>query len=224
MSVFFLRRGVSKGIKFAHNYALGESVYLRVNNILTEFRVIRQINPDHQTYDNSCDGTWLLSNNIITTMKWADTFCDYENSNIHTFLNTDFYNMLSINAQNAIKEIKIPYIAKTQNSFETMSGQDGLTTKVFILSAAECFQDTTARDGELISSLDTKSYYEEIATSWWTRSISNNLNEDVINISDTDGLLNFNNNYQKELGIRPAIIIPYNTKFYEGSNILKGVM
>ena len=55
--VFFLKRGQVSTGKPASDYTVGESVFLNVNGVSTEFFVVHQGNPDASIYDTSCNGT-----------------------------------------------------------------------------------------------------------------------------------------------------------------------
>ena len=63
-------------------------------------------------------------------MKWDSTNNDYGNSDIHAYLNNEFFSLFDTNIQSAIKQVKIPYF----NSSEVKNGANGLSTKVFLLS------------------------------------------------------------------------------------------
>jgi hypothetical protein len=53
--------------KSAGSYAVGESVFLGLNGVNTEFIVVHQGNPDSTKYDSSFDGTWLLMKDLYYT-------------------------------------------------------------------------------------------------------------------------------------------------------------
>ena len=78
------------GIK-ASELAVGSSVFLMENGSPAEYLVVNQGIPNnHHSYDSSCDGTWLLRKNIYEKRVWDSTNHDYANSDIHTYLNSDF--------------------------------------------------------------------------------------------------------------------------------------
>lgn len=223
MSVFFRKRGtIDTVIKSASNYAIGEKVYLYVGGVLTEFIVVRQVSPDGELYDNSCNGTLLLCNSIIKKMKWNSSITNYASSEVHTYLNDTFFNLLDDNVKEVVKEVRLPYIS-TIGSSVVSSGENGLTTKVFILSAAEISSTSTTRDGIAISYPASVAYFEDLPTQWWTRSISTTSNENFIYTMNTEGNIESVNSSELELGVRPALILPYNAKFDENANLFRGV-
>lgn len=151
MSVFFKRRGQYDSlIKQLSNYAIGDSVFFKVNNQLEEFLVIRHINPSSKYYDETFNGTWIIKKNPIIDVSF------YDINNV----TTNFLNSLETNLRNEIKQVKLP----VDNKFEI--------TKCFIPSAAE-LDATYNLDG-------SKLYYEVPRTNQWTRTsntalINNNL-------------------------------------------------
>ena len=142
MSVLFTRRGKAPAGgnsggsgTLASDIEVGSSVFLKLNGTLTEFLVVHQGNPDTSMYDTSCDGTWLLMKDIYTGMSFGNSN-DYANSNVHTYLNGDFFSLFDAGVQSAIKLVKIPYVVGT-TSTTVASGSNGLSTKVFLLSSYE---------------------------------------------------------------------------------------
>lgn len=138
----------------ASNYAVGDSVFLPIsttNGIKnTEFVVIHQGNPNRALYAENCTGTWVMLKyytvfktqpNAPTPQKaWDSTDNDYANSDIHGFLNGEYYTAFSSNVRNAIKEVNIPYYYGNGGATngEVRTGSNGLSTKIFLLSNDEC--------------------------------------------------------------------------------------
>ena len=116
--------------------SVGSSVYLNVNGTKTEFLVVNQGLPS-SLYDSSCNGTWLLMKQIYTTRTWDSSNNDYENSDIHSYLNGTFLGLLDSDIQAAVKQVKIPYRKGTGSGGSTVSGSSGLSTKIFLLSGYE---------------------------------------------------------------------------------------
>ena len=140
----FMRKGEThtapkmSGI-LASELAVGSSVYLMENGVTTEYLVVNQGNPSGSSlYDDSCDGTWLLRKDIKEKRQWnSSDVNDYENSLIHPWLNGDFFNQFGVIEQSIIKQVKIPYRAGQGQGTTITGGSSGLSTKVFLLSAAE---------------------------------------------------------------------------------------
>jgi len=167
---------------------VGTSVYLKVNNSLVEFIIINQgIPSDSDLYDTSCNGTWLMMKDIYTTNIWDSSDNKLAESDIHTYLNNTFYNLLDSVAQSAIKEVKIPYQSYyTSNTAANvmMTGSNGLSAKVFSLSGYEVGWTQSNNkafpiDGAVVeyfancSAVDTKriAYMNNTANNWWLRSM-----------------------------------------------------
>ena len=142
--------------------SIGSSIYLNVEGGKREFLIVNQGLPS-LSYDDSCDGTWLLMKDIYELRAWNEnisTSNSYSKSSIHNYLNSKFLELLDPDIQNVIKLVKIPY-AKTSDTTDSSasgsmtgsttsgsmtgsttsgsvaSGSKGLMTKIFLLSLAE---------------------------------------------------------------------------------------
>jgi len=117
--------------------AVGSIVKIKVNGTLQEFIVVHQGIPSN-IYDKSCDGTWLLMNDIYENRKWSSSKSnDYRNSSINNYLNDTFLNLIDSDIRNIIRQVKIPYRHGKGSDREVNVGADGLSVKIFLLSACE---------------------------------------------------------------------------------------
>ena len=198
--------------------AVGSIVKIKVNGASKDFIVVQQGNPNTGTYDSSCAGTWLLMKDIYTTMKWDGSNNDYKNSDVHSYLNGTFYNLIDSDIRNAIKQVKIPYQNGTGSGGSLATGSNGLSTKVFLLSGYEVGWTTSdngyfPKDGVRLAYFGNSSggnskriaYNGSSAAIWWLRSPYTNDNNYVWCVStDGSGSSWYNNSY----GVRPAFILP----------------
>jgi hypothetical protein len=231
---------VSKGIVvpklgiLAADLNVGESVFLNVNGVLTEFIVIHQGVPNSTTYDVSCDGTWLMMKNVYIKSAFDSSNTDYANSDVHAYLNGTFLGLLNTEVQDAINQAKIPYKKGTGTSTSTVqTGSNGLSAKVFLLSSYELgwttsnytsmpvigtclnyFEGTSATDSKRIGR------YSGTATRWWTRT-PNKATANIMTVGENGNLGSFG--YSNSYGVRPALIISKNTLFDEKTHEFKGV-
>lgn len=197
--------------------AVGSSVYLKVNGVNTEFLVVHQGKPS-SLYDDSCNGTWLLMKDIYKTMDWDGSNNDYKNSDVHSYLNGTFLGLLETDIQNAIKQVKIPYRNGTGSGGTTVSGANGLSTKIFLLSGYEVgwttsdnqyfpvdgakldyFTASSAGNSKRIANLNGT------ATLWWLRSPRTG-NTDYVWFVSSNGDYNFWH-YSGTDGVRPALVL-----------------
>lgn len=192
---------------------IGSIVQLNVGGVATNFIVVHQGKPS-SVYDNSCDGTWLLIENIYTKRAWDSTDNDYENSDIHTYLNDTFLGLLDKSIQNAALQAKIPYTKGTGNG-TVLTGSNGLSTKIFLLSATELGLENNYINVEGavldyfngISDSDRVRIYSGSKTSWWSRSpmVGNKLSVNMVSaVSGTAS----RNSATYTHGICPALILP----------------
>lgn len=228
----------------ASDLAVGIIVKLMEGGVATDYLVVNQGIPSASSlYDASCDGTWLLRKECYDNRQMSQSISNaYENSNVQTFLDGDFFNSLGTIEQSTIRQVKIPYRQGSGSSSTVVSGSNGLSTKVFLLSGYEVGFTTEVNskipvDGaklDYFESGDTSggtnrskriAYYSGSTVSWWLRS-------PYFSQSDTrkwmmvevykDGQLQctITTNYQYS---RPALIVPKTALFDKDTMILKGV-
>lgn len=199
--------------------AIGSTIKLKVNGSAKDFIVVHQGKPS-SVYDDSCNGTWLLMKDIYENRQWhSSNTNDYANSTIHSYLNSTFLNLFESNIKNAIKQVKLPYRKGSGTSTTVTSGSNGLSAKIFLLSATETsFNFSTMPSGEgaelayfkgcADNSSDSKrvAYLNGSAASWWLRS-PNCYNFVSALYVCSDGDWN-NNGCSDSGGIRPALILP----------------
>lgn len=190
--------------------AVGSIVKIKVNGAAKDFIIVHQGLPS-SAYDASCNGVWVVMKDIYTTMKWDGSNNDYLNSDMTAYLNGTFISLIDADIRNAIKQVKIPYTNYSNNN--VMSGSNGLSCKVFLLSGTEVgfsgvsYMNT---EGAKLSYFDSASkrvaYNGSSAAIWWLRSPYANDSYYVWYVY-SDGSSYYywcSNSY----GVRPAFILP----------------
>jgi hypothetical protein len=199
--------------------AIGSTIKLKVNGSAKDFIVVHQGKPS-SVYDDSCNGTWLLMKDIYENRQWhSSNTNDYANSTIHSYLNSTFLNLFESNIKNAIKQVKLPYRKGSGTSTTVTSGSNGLSAKIFLLSATETsfsFSSMPSGEGAELAyfkgcadnSSDSKrvAYLNGSATNWWLRSPSCSNFYGALGVG-SDGDWNFSV-CSGSCGIRPALILP----------------
>ena len=199
--------------------AIGSTIKLKVNGSAKDFIVVHQGKPS-SVYDDSCNGTWLLMKDIYENRQWhSSNTNDYANSTIHSYLNSTFLNLFESNIKNAIKQVKLPYRKGSGTSTTVTSGSNGLSAKIFLLSATETsfsFSSMPSGEGAELAyfkgcadnSSDSKrvAYLNGSATGWWLRSPLCDYFDGALYVgSNGDWYCYFCSNSD---GIRPALILP----------------
>lgn len=199
--------------------AIGSTIKLKVNGSAKDFIVVHQGKPS-SVYDDSCNGTWLLMKDIYENRQWhSSNTNDYANSTIHSYLNSTFLNLFESNIKNAIKQVKLPYRKGSGTSTTVTSGSNGLSAKIFLLSATETsfsFSSMPSGEGAELAyfkgcadnSSDSKrvAYLNGSATYWWLRSPDCNYFGRALYVysgGDWNG-----GSCSGSYGIRPALILP----------------
>ena len=206
---------------------VGSSVFMRVNNVLTEFLVVHQGNPDVNIYSTTFDnGTILLMKNIYENKQWnSSNLNDYANSTLNAYLNSDFLTLFDANIQAIIKQVKVPYRQGSGTSTTVTSGENGLSCKIFLLSGAEV--GFARRDASYLPTNEgvKLNYFESgtgtsatkkrigklngSAAGWWNRSPSCDDSRYASGVfSDGEPYHDYCSN---SFGVRPALVLPNNT-------------
>lgn len=190
--------------------AVGSIVKIKVNGAAKDFIIVHQGLPS-SAYDASCNGVWVVMKDIYTTMKWDGSNNDYLNSDMTAYLNGTFISLIDADIRNAIKQVKIPYTNYSNNN--VMSGSNGLSCKVFLLSGTEVgfsgvsYMNT---EGAKLSYFDSASkrvaYNGSSAAIWWLRS-PYTIDDNGVWGVNTDGS-NGRGWYGNSYGVRPAFVLP----------------
>lgn len=200
--------------------AIGSTIKLKVNGSAKDFIVVHQGKPS-SVYDDSCNGTWLLMKDIYEKRQWhSSNTNDYANSTIHSYLNSTFLNLFESNIKNAIKQVKLPYRKGSGTSTTVTSGSNGLSAKIFLLSATETSFNfpsymPSGEGAELAyfkgcadNSSDSKrvAYLNGSAAGWWLRSPGCGYFNGALCVGSCGGW--GSNGCSSSCGIRPALILP----------------
>lgn len=223
--------------KPAAEYAIGDSVYLMVGGVATEFLIVHRGNPDESFYDASCDGLWLSMKDIHTMMVWGGTTNVLPDTDGHAYLNGDFFASLGAVEQETILEVNIPYVYSGSGNLDHL---ETLAAKVFLLGLGECgftvgetnidgevdqpkdgtcldyFQGTVSTDSKRIA------YYEGAATAWILRTIRGNTTITNWGIYSSGGRAQISAT-DVQTGIRPVVILPHDVLFDPDTNLLIGL-
>ena len=200
--------------------AIGSAIKLKVNGSAKDFIVVHQGKPS-SVYDDSCNGTWLLMKDIYENRQWhSSNTNDYANSTIHSYLNSTFLNLFESNIKNAIKQVKLPYRKGSGTSTTVTSGSNGLSAKIFLLSATETSFNFSSympsgEGAELAyfkgcadNSSDSKrvAYLNGSATRWWLRSPYCGYFDGALCVRSSGDW--GSGGCSGSWGIRPALILP----------------
>ena len=199
--------------------AVGSIVKIKVNGAAKDFIIVHQGKPS-SVYDDSCNGTWLMMKDIYENRQWHRTNTnDYAGSTTHSYLNDNFYNLIDSEIRAAIKQVKIPY-QKGTGWGSLATGENGLSTKVFLLSGYEVGWTTSddrnfPKDGIRLAYFGSGSggnskrvaYNGSSADRWWLRSPHTD-NHGSVWAVNTEGSYDAGRwNYHSD-GVRPALILP----------------
>ena len=200
---------------------VGSIVKLKENGAAVNYIVVHQGRPS-SSYDTSCDGTWLLRQDIAENRVWDSGNSNVlESSDIQSYLNGTWINRYDSDIRSAIKQVKIPYRQNGGSGGTDRTGANGLSCKIFLLSGREVgFTNNESsyfpNDGSKLSYFESgngsSAQQKRVATlngsatGWWLRSPRANHSNSVW-IVDSNGSHDYwsaNNSY----GVRPALVLP----------------
>lgn len=215
--------------------AVGSIVKIKENGVAQNYIVVHQGNPSTSIYDSSCNGTWLLRQEMPEKRTW-DSGKDnrYELSDIHSWLNTTMLAKYDSIIQSAIKQVKIPYCVGWASDL-VQTGSNGLSTKIFLLAAYELGFTTSDKwtlpvDGAKLSYFESgtgtsannkrvaylTNYGKEV---WWTRSVITVSANNAAYIN-TDGICeDAYGRVDSSYCVRPALILPSNAFVDDSGNV-----
>lgn len=191
--------------------AVGSTVKIAVDGKDYDWLVVHQGLPGSM-YDASCNGTWLLMEDIYTNMQFDSSKNNlFVSSPILQYLNTTFHDAIDANVRKLIKVATIPYMAQN-NSTTASSG--GLRAWVFLLSMTEVgFVGGAAIkmpiEGAKLRYFNghgREAYFNGTAAEWWSRTPFGIYNSDVWCI-DKNGD-NISELCISSFGVRPCMILP----------------
>ena len=203
------------------NVDVGDIIQLRENLVPVDYIVVHQGRPS-SSYDTSCDGTWLLRQDIAENRVWDSGNSNVlESSDIQSYLNGTWINRYDTDIRNAIKQVKIPYRQNGGSSGTDRNGANGLSCKIFLLSGREVgftnnessdFPNDGAKLDYFISGNTPSAQRKRIAklngseTYWWLRSpyTRNGVYVWSCNPPGRDSPWDANVSY----GVRPAFTLP----------------
>lgn len=196
--------------------AVGSKVQLKLGGVKKNFIIVHKGKPS-SLYDDSCNGVWLLQEDIQETRQWQSTNVNkLESSEIQAYLNSTYLALFDANIQAQIKQVKIPYRQNGGSGGTDRSGANGLSCKIFLLSAREVgFSDTyIPNDGAKLdyfnsgNGTDTKrvAKYNGSATHWWLRSPRAHNTSGVWSVY-SDGQYIYGS-ANSTYGVRPALVLP----------------
>ena len=155
--------GTGYDIKFATpigELIAGTIVYMNVDGTRTPYIVVHQGNPDTTVYGASCNGTWVLMQNIYSLTKWQARQNSYYHSSdcLVRQLAQSFPSKLDAVIQNNLIPLKLLNI---EYSWEDISGD-----KVFPLTSNDLSNMDYFSDGAVSKRIAT---FNGAATGYWLR-------------------------------------------------------
>lgn len=210
--------------------SVGDIVKIKEDGVAVNYLIVHKGKPSSM-YDDSCDGIWVLREEIHSNQVWdgtSDSYDnDYENSDINTWLNGTFLNAIDEKIREAIKTVIIPFKKGTGNaSTGVYSGSEGLSCNVFLLSGYEVGFTTEDHsyfpvDGSKLDyfsdNISRIAKLNESQADWYTRSPKTHTTDSVWRISSIGS--DASNSSLNSRGVRPTFILPVNLLVDDDGNV-----
>lgn len=214
------------------DFPVGSIVKLNEGGADEEYLIVNQGKPS-SIYDNSCNGTWLLRNDIIEERVWDAGYVNkLEKSDIQYWLNNIMLKKYDSFIQSVIQQVKIPYRKNGGSGGSDQSGYNGLSCKIFNLSVYELGFEKTyqafPKDGDVLQyfsgleNTDPKRIAElnGVATDYWTRSPDTISSSGAWSVTPRGGIDVWN--VDISMGIRPALVLDPATLFSDNGVVIPG--
>jgi hypothetical protein len=220
--------GPTPGGSAAGDLLVGQTVAIKESGTPIPYLVVHQGNPDAGLYDASCEGTWLLRQDIRMIGIWnSDNKNKLNESDIMAAM-AGFLNDYEMKIQQAIKQVKIPYYVGG-GTIDINSGPNGLQCKIFPLSCYEIGMNInaslvdSAKLSYFESGIESSAMQKRIAelngssSDWFLRTASVSVTHAVYVVSANGAIVGIS--VSAVSGYRPAFILPYDYQFEESEVI-----
>ena len=171
----------------------GKIINLPYKGAMTPHRVVHIGNPDSELYDSSCNGVWLLREDIVELGDWQVTNVNtgFPNSTIANAMD-GYFNNYDISVQASIKSANIPYCVGGGSLDVTTT-----TKKIFPASikelGADSGTDNYPEDGAPLQYFITHpdalvANFNGTPTNYWTRTPDDRFSSWVYHVSSGGGV------------------------------------
>ena len=159
---------------------VGDTIKIKENGTARDFIVVHKGSPSSAYYGMD-NGVIVLRKDIHSEGVYDNSNNDYANSDIHSWCNGTYLNMIQEDVRNQIMTVRIPYRRGTSGS-SVSTGANGLQCRVFLLSTKEVdsTESYSPNEGAVFSYFKGGGNSKRIArlngspNYWWLRSPGTN--------------------------------------------------
>jgi hypothetical protein len=208
------------------NKNIGDVIRLTEGGVATNFVVVQKGRPSGIYEAASWDNTvMVLRQDVLANRVWNNpNNNDYQNSQIHEWLNnatTGYISTIAANIRDQIRNVRVPFRPGSGTSMTVSSGASGLLCRVFLPSFNEVCPVAHASapaDGAILShfvgtaaqgSAEPRrvALRAGAAAYWWLRS-PYAFDSASAWFVGTDGFVDAVNTSSTSIGVRPAFVLP----------------
>jgi hypothetical protein len=217
---------------------IGAIVSFEVEGELLDFIVVHQGSPSTD-YVGFEEGTVLMMLDVLQERRWhSEVSTDYENSDVHLWLNTEFANKIEPNIRIRLSQVQVPYRPGGElNDSNIAFGGNGLGCRLFLPAAYEIGMSgstPTPQMGSVFAYFAGIDYNQTTAgrsakrggvpVMWWTRSPFVNIPVSIVFHVEPNGAFNSTTLTTHVMrGVRPVLVLPDNIAVADDGRLLPTV-
>ena len=192
---------------------VGDIIKIKENSTVVDFIVVHKGAPSTAYYGMD-GGVIVLRKDIHSNGVYDSSNNDYANSDVHSWCNNTYLNMIQEDVRNQIMTVRIPYRRGTSGS-SVSTGANGLQCRVFLLSTKEVdsTESYSPNEGAVFSYFKGGGNNKRIAklngspNYWWLRSPITDVDDGAYYVRSDGGVVSYVV-VDGSFGRRPAFVLP----------------
>ena len=205
---------------------VGDTIKIKENGTARDFIVVHKGSPSSAYYGMD-NGVIVLRKDIHSEGVYDSSNNDYANSDVHSWCNNTYLNMIQEDVRSQIMTVKIPYRRGTSGS-SVSSGANGLQCKAFLLSTKEVdsTESYSPNEGAVFSYFSGGGNSKRIANLngspnyWWLRSPFTTFSGYAWSVSSSGRVFSYDYGVYFSYGRRPAFVLPGTLYVDDSGNVV----
>ena len=205
---------------------VGDTIKIKENGTARDFIVVHKGSPSSAYYGMD-GGVIVLRKDIHSNGVYDSSNNDYANSDVHSWCNNTYLNMIQEDVRSQIMTVKIPYRRGTSGS-SVSTGANGLQCKAFLLSTKEVdsTESYSPNEGAVFSYFSGGGNSRRIANLngspnyWWLRSPVTDNGYIAWDVTSSGRVSSYDDNVHDSYGRRPAFVLPGTLYVDDSGNVV----
>ena len=205
---------------------VGDIIKIKENNSPVDFIIVHKGAPSTAYYGMD-GGVIILRKDIHSNGVYDSSNNDYANSDVHSWCNNTYLNMIQEDVRNQIMTVRIPYRRGTSGS-SVSTGANGLQCKAFLLSTKEVdsTESYSPNEGAVFSYFSGGGNSKRIArlngspNYWWLRSPYSVWVDYAYYVYPSGYVGGYGYGVSNSYGRRPAFVLPGTLYVDDSGNVV----